>query len=168
VAPGGVRADGAAGSWYAAALAAHHTRGAARPLLVVLDCKGDPDARTKADRTRSLLHAAGAARVAIWPDEATVSLWGLPPAGLAVTLFQLIETGTGDAAYYADVTQAVITSAAGRVATAVGPRARRGQGPRPGTGPPGVARGHCGRLPDSATLSTRDELSRVSAAARPA
>jgi hypothetical protein len=54
---------------------------------------------------------AGAARVAIWPDEAIASLWGLPPAELAVTLFQLIETGTGEAAYYADVTQAVITLA---------------------------------------------------------
>jgi hypothetical protein len=57
--------------WYAAALTAH---GAAPPLLIVLDCKGGPDARTKAARTRTLLHAAGARRVAIWPDEATVSL----------------------------------------------------------------------------------------------
>jgi hypothetical protein len=54
---------------------------------------------------------AGAARVAIWPDEAIASLWGLPPAELAVTLFQLIETGTGPAAYYGDVAQAVITLA---------------------------------------------------------
>jgi hypothetical protein len=90
--------------WYAAALAALCQRAAPRPLLIVLDCKGGPDART-----RTLLHAAGARRVAIWPDEATVSLWGLPPAELAVTLFQLIETGTGEAAYYADVTQAVLT-----------------------------------------------------------
>jgi hypothetical protein len=97
--------------WYTAALAAHYRRGAARPLLVVLDCKGGPDARVKAERTRRLLHAAGARRVAIWPDQAAVSLWGLPPAELAVTLFQLIETGTGPAAYYADVTQAVITLA---------------------------------------------------------
>jgi hypothetical protein len=97
--------------WYAAARAAHYRDGAPRPLLVVLDCKGGPDARAKASRTRTLLHGAGAARVAIWPDEVTVSLWGLPPAELAVTLFQLIETGTGEAAYYADVTQAVITLA---------------------------------------------------------
>ena len=98
--------------WYAAALAAHCQHGAPRPLLIVLDCKGGPDARTKAARTRTLLHGAGAGRVAIWPDEATVSLWGLPPAELAVTLFQLIETETvGAAAYYADVTQAVITLA---------------------------------------------------------
>jgi hypothetical protein len=97
--------------WYAAALTAHYQHGAARPLLVVLDCKGGPDARVKAARTRRLLHAAGARRVAIWPDEAAVSLWGLPPADLAVTLFQLIESGTDGAAYYADVTQAVITLA---------------------------------------------------------
>jgi hypothetical protein len=97
--------------WHAAALAAHYQRRAARPLLVVLDCKGGPDARVKADRTRRLLHAAGARRVAIWPDQATISLWDLPPADLAVTLFQLIETGGDAAAYYADVTQAVLTLA---------------------------------------------------------
>jgi hypothetical protein len=97
--------------WYAAALQACHRRGKPRPLLVMLDCKGGPDARVKAARTRTLLHAAGARRVAIWPDEATVSLWSLPPRDLAVTLFQLIESGEGPAAYYADVTQAVITLA---------------------------------------------------------
>ena len=84
--------------------------GKPRPLLIVLDCKGGPDARAKAERTRRLLHGAGAGRVAIWPDEATVSLWALPPADLAVTLFQMIETGTGPAAYYADITQAVSPS----------------------------------------------------------
>ena len=97
--------------WYAAARSAHHQHGRPRPLLVVLDCKGGPDARAKAGRTRRLLHAAGAARVAIWPDEAAVSLWGLPPRELAVTLFQMVETGTGPAAYYADVMQAVLTLA---------------------------------------------------------
>jgi hypothetical protein len=97
--------------WYAAAQAAHHTAAAPRPLLVVLDCKGGPDARVKAERTRRLLHAAGAGRVAIWPDEATLSLWTLPPADLAITLFQLIETASGPAAYYADVMQAMITLA---------------------------------------------------------
>jgi hypothetical protein len=94
--------------WYAAA---HYQQGAARPLLIVLDCKGGPDARAKAARTRTLLHSAGAARVTIWPDEASVSLWGLPPAELAFTLFELIETGSDAGAYYADVTQAVITLA---------------------------------------------------------
>jgi hypothetical protein len=97
--------------WYAAALAAHYRHQKARPLLVVLDCKGGPDARVKAARTRRLLHAAGARRVAVWPDEATICLWGLPPADLAVTLFQLIESGSGPAAYYADVTQAILTLA---------------------------------------------------------
>jgi hypothetical protein len=94
--------------WYTAALHAHHQHGAPRPLLVVLDCKGGPDSRLKAARTRRLLHAAGAGRVAIWPDEATVSLWTLPPRELAVTLFEMVETGTGPAAYYADVMQAVL------------------------------------------------------------
>ncbi|HUZ24681.1 MAG TPA: hypothetical protein VMV07_13055 [Streptosporangiaceae bacterium] len=41
--------------------------------------------------------------------EAAVSLWALPPAELAVTLFQMIDTGTGPAAYYADLTQAVLS-----------------------------------------------------------
>ena len=62
--------------WYAAARTRTWTSGAPRPLLLVLDCKGGPDARVKAARTRRLLHAVGAARVAVWPDEATVSLWG--------------------------------------------------------------------------------------------
>ena len=66
--------------WYAAALAAHHQHGAPRPLLVVLDCKGGPDSRAKADRTRRLLHAVGAARVAVWPDETAVSLVGAAAA----------------------------------------------------------------------------------------
>jgi hypothetical protein len=97
--------------WYTAAMHAHRRHGKPRPLLVVLDCKGGPDSRVKAGRTRRLLHAAGASRVAVWPDEAAVSLWSLPPPELAVTLFQMIDTGTGPAAYYADVTQAVITLA---------------------------------------------------------
>ena len=65
--------------WYAAALAAPTGHGEARPLLIVLDCKGGPDARVKADRTRRLLHGAGARRVAIWPDEAARVPVG-PPA----------------------------------------------------------------------------------------
>jgi hypothetical protein len=96
--------------WYACALAAAR-RGRPRPLLAALDCKGGPDARTKADRTRRLLHGVGARRVAIWPDEATLSLWDLPPRDLAVLLHQLTEHGTGGAAYYADITQAVLTLA---------------------------------------------------------
>ena len=34
--------------WYAAALTAYARRAGDRPLLVVLDCKGGPDARVKA------------------------------------------------------------------------------------------------------------------------
>jgi hypothetical protein len=82
-----------------------------RPLLIVLDCKGGRDARVKAGRTRRLLSGAGARRVAVWPDEARLSLWELPPADLAVLLYQMIESGTGAAAYYADVLQATLTLA---------------------------------------------------------
>ena len=94
--------------WYTAARHASE-RGAPRPLLVVMDCKGGPDARVKAARTTRLLAAAGAADIRTWPDQASVSLWSLPPRDLAVTLFQLLDTAKdGPAAYYADVTQAVI------------------------------------------------------------
>ena len=94
--------------WFTAASRAAGP-GAPRPLLIVLDCKGGPDARVKAERTRRLLHAAGAGRLALWPDEATVSLWTLPPRDLAVTLFQLLQLpADGPAAFYADVTQAAV------------------------------------------------------------
>ena len=97
--------------WYTAA-SKNAQHGAARPLLVVMDCKGGPDARTKAARARTLLHAAGASSVAVWPDEADLSLWALRPRDLAVTLFQMLDTATeGPAAYYADITQAVLTLA---------------------------------------------------------
>ena len=93
--------------WYAAALTAA-TRGKPRPLLCALDCKGGPDARAKAARTAKVLRGAGARRIAIWPDDATVSLWALPPRELAVLLHQMTEHGDGAAAYYADVEQAVL------------------------------------------------------------
>ncbi|HEU5390923.1 MAG TPA: hypothetical protein VFV73_33990 [Streptosporangiaceae bacterium] len=93
--------------WYTAALDAHWKGGGNRPLLIILDCKGGQDARKKAARTRRLLYGAGARRVAVWPDEARVSLWDLPPADLAVLLYQMIETGEGNAAYYADILYAV-------------------------------------------------------------
>ena len=96
--------------WFTAALAAARAGRGRRPLLVVLDCKGGPDARTKANRTRRLLYGAGARRVAIWPDEARLSLWDLPPNDLAVLLYQMIDSGTGAAAYYADIMQAVLTA----------------------------------------------------------
>ncbi len=65
--------------WYTAALDAYYAGKGNRPLLIVLDCKGGRDARRKADRTRRLLYGAGARRVALWPDEARVSIWDLPP-----------------------------------------------------------------------------------------
>jgi hypothetical protein len=97
--------------WFTATLAAARAGRGGRPLLVVLDCKGGRDARVKAGRTRRLLYGAGARRVAIWPDEAQLSLWDLPPRELAVLLYQMIDTGTGAAAYYADILQAVLTLA---------------------------------------------------------
>ena len=94
--------------WFTATLAQARAGKGDRPLLVVLDCKGGRDARVKADRTRRLLYGAGARRVAIWPDEARLSLWDLPAQDLAVLLYQMIDTGTGAAAYYADIMQAVL------------------------------------------------------------
>jgi len=78
------------------------------PLLVVLDCKGGSDARRIADRVRRVLREAGARSTAVWPDEASLSLWTLPPRQLTTTLVDLIEHGTGGAAYYADVMEALI------------------------------------------------------------
>jgi hypothetical protein len=108
--------------WYAAALAdygkqakatgkAGRRKATGRPLLVVLDCKGGADARSKADRVRRILLAAGATRVRIWPDATTISMWDLAPRDLGVLLHQLIEHGTGNAAYYADMSQAMINLA---------------------------------------------------------
>lgn len=96
--------------WLAAMLAAAR-RGGPRPLLVALDCKGGADARAKADRTRKVLRGTGARRVAVWPDDTSPNLWALPPDSLAVLLFQMVEHGDGGAAYYADITQAVLTLA---------------------------------------------------------
>jgi hypothetical protein len=97
--------------WFTATLAAARAGKGHRPLLIVLDCKGGRDARVKADRTRRLLYGGGARRVAIWPDEASLNLWELPAQDLAVLLYQMIDTGTGAAAYYADIMQAVVTLA---------------------------------------------------------
>ena len=97
--------------WFTATLGTARAGRGNRPLLIVLDCKGGRDARVKAGRTRRLLYGAGARRVAIWPDEASLSVWGLPPGDLAVLLYQMIDSGTGAAAYYADILQAVLTLA---------------------------------------------------------
>jgi len=89
-----------------------HAAGEGRlPLLVVLDCKGGADARRIAERARRVLRLAGARSTAVWPDEASLSVWALPPAQLTTTLVDLIEHGTGGAAYYADVMEAVVALA---------------------------------------------------------
>jgi hypothetical protein len=88
-----------------------HKNGAGRPLLVVLDCKGGASSRKVADRTRRVLRDAGARSTAIWPDEASLSLWTLPAERLVTTLLDLIEHGTGGAAYYTDVMEALVALA---------------------------------------------------------
>jgi hypothetical protein len=84
-----------------------------RPLLVVLDCKGGASSRKVADRTRRVLRDAGARSTAIWPDEAALSLWTLPPDRLVTTLLDLIEHGSGGAAFYTDVMEALVALAVG-------------------------------------------------------
>jgi len=91
----------------------HAASAGGRPLLVVLDCKGGADSRRVADRARRVLREAGARSTAIWPDEARLSLWALPPPQLTTTLVDLIEHGSGGAAYYADVMEAVVALAVG-------------------------------------------------------
>jgi hypothetical protein len=91
-----------------------HAAGAGRrPLLVVLDCKGGADSRRIADRVRRVLRDAGARSTGVWPDEASLSLWDLPPDQLTSTLTDMIEHGTGGAAYYADVMEAIVALAVG-------------------------------------------------------
>jgi len=82
-----------------------------RPLLIVLDCKGGADSRQVADRVRRVLRSAGARSTAVWPDEASLSVWDLPADQLVTTLLELIEHGVGGAAYYADVMDAVVSMA---------------------------------------------------------
>ena len=83
----------------------------ARPMLVVIDCKGGASSRKVADRFRRVMRDAGARSTAIWPDDACLSLWDLPPGRLTTTLLDLIEHGTGGAAYYADVLEAIVSLA---------------------------------------------------------
>jgi hypothetical protein len=98
-----------------------HAAGAGhRPLLVVIDCKGGADSRRIAERARRVLRGVGAASTAIWPDEASLSLWALPPHQLTSTLVDMIEHGTGAAAYYADVLEEIVRLA---VAAPCGPPA---------------------------------------------
>jgi hypothetical protein len=79
-----------------------------RPLLVVVDCKGGADSRRIAERARRVLRGVGATATAIWPDEASLCLWALPPHQLTSTLVDMIEHGTGAAAYYADVLEEIV------------------------------------------------------------
>ncbi|HEY3732836.1 MAG TPA: hypothetical protein VGL63_02870 [Streptosporangiaceae bacterium] len=95
----------------AAALRRYAAGSGRRPLLVVLDCKGGADSRRVADRARRVLRDAGARSTAIWPDEASLSIWALPPDRLITTLLDLIEHGAGSAAYYADVMEALVSLA---------------------------------------------------------
>jgi hypothetical protein len=97
----------------AAGLRRYAAGAAGRPLLVVLDCKGGASSRKVADRARRVLRDAGARSTAIWPDEASLSLWALPPDRLVTTLLDLIEHGTGGAAYYSDVMEALVSLAVG-------------------------------------------------------
>jgi len=98
-------------AFMATGLRQHATSEAGAPLLVILDCKGGADARRIADRCRRVLRESGARNVAVWPDDAHLSLWSLPVRQLITTLVDLIEHGTGGAAYYADVMEAVVALA---------------------------------------------------------
>jgi hypothetical protein len=89
----------------------HAAGEAGPPLIVTLDCKGGADARRIANRVRRVLRDAGARSVAVWPDDATLNLWTLPPRQLVTTLVDLIEHGSGGAAYYTDVMDAVVALA---------------------------------------------------------
>ena len=95
----------------AAGLRSHASGSGRRPLLVVLDCKGGASSRKVADRTRRVLRDVGARSTAIWPDETPLSLWTLPPDRLVTTLLDLIEHGTGGAAYYTDIMEALVSLA---------------------------------------------------------
>jgi hypothetical protein len=81
------------------------------PLLVVIDCKGGASSRKVADRVRRVMRDAGARSTAVWPDEASLRLWDLPPGQLTTTLLDLIEHGSGAAAYYRDVMEAIVALA---------------------------------------------------------
>jgi hypothetical protein len=98
-------------AFMATCLRQHAAGESGRPLLVILDCKGGADARRIADRCRRVLCESGARNVAVWPDDARLCIWSLPVSKLVTTLVDLIEHGTGGAAYYADVMEAVVALA---------------------------------------------------------
>jgi hypothetical protein len=88
-------------AFMAGGLERHAYREARRPLLVILDCKSGESSVEVAARARHALLEAGARSVAAWPAT-PLSLWALPPDRLVTTLLDLIEHGTGGAAYYTD------------------------------------------------------------------
>jgi hypothetical protein len=96
-------------AFMAGGLQRHASGQARRPLLVVLDCKGGESSREVAARARRVLLDAGAC-VANWPAT-PLSLWALPPDRLISTLLDLIEHGTGGAAYYTDVMESLVALA---------------------------------------------------------
>ena len=107
-----------------------------------------PTPAAKPTAPAACCYGAGARRVAIWPDEARLSLWDLPPGDLAVLLYQMIDTGTGAAAYYADIIQAVLTlavTAPPRPAVQHGRRSWTGSTPT-GCSTPGTTARHPARL----------------------
>ena len=104
---------------------------------MVLDCKGGASSRRVADRARRVLRDAGARSTAIWPDEASLSLWALPPDRLVSTLLDMIEHGTGGAAYYTDVHGGLVSLAVARPA---------GRRPARPTSWPGSTPAGCGGL----------------------
>ena len=77
----------------------------------MLDCKGGRDARVKADRTRRLLYGPAPAASRSGPMRPGCPCGTSRRADLAVLLYQMIDSGTGAAAYYADIMQAVLTLA---------------------------------------------------------
>ena len=117
-----------AGFYAAAVRLARRARGPA-PWVVVIDAKGGFDARDSAQRAREVLAGAGARRVAIWPDQASLNLWGLPPGRLAEVLTDMVPAAVeGPASFYADVLASVVGPGGARAVRPARP-ARRSSWP---------------------------------------
>ena len=65
--------------WFTAALQAARAGRGNRPLLIVLDCKGGRDARSKADRTRRLLYGPARAGSRSGPTRPGCACGTCPP-----------------------------------------------------------------------------------------
>src|ERR1700723_3381376 len=84
--------------------AGHHGNREDDPAAEAVGRVHDPrDAAARRGR-----RGAGAPSTAVWPDEASLSLWALPPRQLVSTLADMVESGTGGAAYYADVLEEIV------------------------------------------------------------